>query len=212
VTSTRDAADDPASDRASDRASDPVAPTVAVVLAAGGGSRFEGPSHKLLATIAGERIVDRAVRAAVEADIGPVVVVRGAVGFELPADLAAGVTVVDHPGWRDGQATSLQAGLRAARALGATAIVVGLGDQPFVTPEAWRSVATSDARVAVATYDGRRGNPVRLHADVWDLLPTSGDEGARTLMRVRADLVHQVPCAGSAADIDTREDLEQWQS
>ena len=47
---------------------------------------------------------------------------------------------------------------------------------------------------------------------IWELLPDSGDEGARAVMRVRPDLVEQVPCPGSGDDIDTREDLARWQS
>lgn len=182
--------------------------TVAVLLAAGAGSRFRGPTHKLLAPLADRTVVDHAVDAALRAGIGPVLVVTGAVRPELPE----GAIEVPHPDWAEGQATSLQRGIAAARALGASAVVVGLADQPGIEPASWRAVAGSSAPIAVATYDGRRGNPVRLHAHVWPLLPPTGDEGARRLIRDRPDLVEPVPCRGSATDIDTVEDLHRWQS
>lgn len=191
--------------------------TVAVVLAAGGGSRFAGPGHKLLAELDGRRIVDAAITAAVAADIGPVVVVTGPADLGHVTELREGterteVTLVHNPDWADGQAGSLQVAISVATRLGADAIVVGLGDQPFVRADAWRAVAASRAPIAIASYDGRRRNPVRLHRSVWHLLPTHGDEGARSLIRLRADLVEPVPCQGSAADIDTREDLQSWQN
>lgn len=181
--------------------------TAAVVLAAGGGTRFTGPTHKLLARLGDATVVEHAVRAASDAGIGPVVVVTGAT--ELPASVAAiaGVHVVHHPGWAEGQATSLAAGIREAERLGADAVVVGLGDQPFVTADAWRAVAAARSAIAIATYDGARRNPVRLHRSVWPELTTTGDEGARLLARLRPDLVEEVPCPGSPADIDTVADL-----
>lgn len=186
--------------------------TVAVVLAAGGGSRFEGDGHKLDAEVDGVPVASRAISVALDAAIGPLVVVSGAHRPALP-DLPPGRLVeVHNPDWHLGQITSVRAGIDAARELGAEAVVIGLADQPFVTAAAWRAVAASSSPIAVATYDGVRGNPVRLHESVWSLLPDHGDEGARAVIRLRPDLVEPVPCSGSAADIDTLEDLQRWQN
>ncbi len=182
---------------------------VAVVLAAGGGSRFDGETHKLLATLHSRTIVDHAIRSAVAADIGPVVVITGAISELSGID---GVRQVRNHDWERGQSTSLQLAINVADEIGAEAMVVGLGDQPFIEPEAWRLVARSLAPIAIATYQGRRRNPVRLHRDMWPLLPQTGDEGARVVIRLRPDLVEEVPCPGSPADIDTLEDLQTWQS
>ncbi|MCU1354758.1 MAG: hypothetical protein JWN29_1626 [Acidimicrobiales bacterium] len=183
------------------------------MLAGGAGTRFTGPGHKLLAPLTdGRTVLAVAVGQAVEAAIGPVVVVAGALGSdELVALLGDTVTVVPNPAWRSGQASSLRVGVDWARASGATAVVVGLGDQPGLDPEAWRSVAAAcGTPIARATYDGRPGHPVRLDAAIWDLLPTSGDRGAAQLLRERPDLVTEVACPGVPGDIDTAEDLTTW--
>ncbi len=191
---------------------------VLVLLAGGAGSRFDGDGHKLFAEIVESdtgrvhSVIERSLANALAADVGPVVVVTGAVADVVPAHLRDTVTICHNERWQDGQITSLHAGIDAARSVGATAVVVGLADQPFIEPAAWRAVSESAGPIAVATYDGRRANPVKLDAEVWDLLPTTGDEGARALMRVRPNLVREVACAGSPADIDTTEDLRRWQS
>jgi CTP:molybdopterin cytidylyltransferase MocA len=184
----------------------------AVVLAAGGGTRFEAAdgSHKLLAPFRGRPLVTWAVASALASHVGPVAVVEGAValGEVLPAD----VVVLPNPAWAEGQATSVGVAVAWARSLGAEAVVIGLGDQPLLAPSAWRAVAAAPASlpIAVATYDGRRGNPVRLGSAVWERLSFVGDEGARELMRRQPELVGTVACEGSPADVDTVEDLEQW--
>ena len=184
--------------------------TAAIVLAAGAGARFGGPVHKLAAPWAGHPVLHHVLAAVCAAGFAHVLVVTGARRLsELDPQAPPAATEVHHAGWAQGQATSLQAGLSEAGRRGATAVVVGLGDQPGVATTAWRSVASADAALAVATYGGRRGHPVRLAAGIWPLLPREGDQGARVLMRARPDLVAEVPCDGDPGDVDTVEDLQR---
>ena len=183
---------------------DVAARVTAVLLAAGAGSRFRAPGHKLAAALAAN------------ATFGSVTVVTGAlVADELGIEATDDVSFVDNPRWSSGQASSVQVGLEAARQAGATIVVIGLGDQPGIQPESWRRVAESSTPhtpIAVATYEGRRANPVALHRRVWDDVADTGDQGARSLMALRPDDVVEVPCSGAPDDIDTVEDLSRWQN
>jgi CTP:molybdopterin cytidylyltransferase MocA len=181
--------------------------TAAVVLAAGEGSRFGGRTHKLLVTFRGRPLWTWSVEAAVAAGLDATYVVTGAVELSV----AAPAVIVRNDAWATGQATSLAAGVAAAVTAGHDTVVIGLGDQPLIGPDAWQAVAASTATpIAIASFGGERRPPVRLASEVWPLLPRSGDDGARILMRDRPDLVTAVPCTGEAVDIDTLEDLERW--
>jgi molybdenum cofactor cytidylyltransferase len=180
----------------------------AVVLAAGGGTRFEGTEHKLLAGFRGRPLVSWALSAAAGAGLDEVAVIVGAV--DLGVAVPAGVRVLENPDWASGQASSLQTAVSWALERQHEAVVVGLADQPLVPASAWAAVAALASPIAVATFDGERRPPVRLDRSVWGLLPTSGDEGARVLMKKRPDLVREVICQGQPADIDNEEDLTRW--
>lgn len=181
----------------------------AVILAAGGAERFAGPGHKLLADFRGRPLVAWAVQAALEAGLEETVVITGAV--DLTDVLPAGVTIIENHAWATGQASSLQTAVAWSRRQGHEAVVIGLGDQPLVPAAAWRAVAAErSAPIATATFGGRRRPPVRLGQEVWDMLPVSGDEGARVLMAAQPHLVVEVACEGQPADVDTVEDLTRW--
>ena len=182
--------------------------TLAVVLAAGGGSRYDGPTHKLLAPLGGKPVVVWAIEHALAAGLDETIVVTGAA--DLTALVPAGVTIVANPRWSEGQSTSLQAAVAHARAKGHDAVLVGLGDLPGIPAITWRMVADTGADLATAVVEGQRTPPVRIGAALWDDLPTSGDEGARVLLRSRPDLVVPVTCPGTPVDIDTAEDLARW--
>jgi molybdenum cofactor cytidylyltransferase len=182
--------------------------SAAVVLAAGGGVRFDGPTHKLLSPFRGKPLVSWTLEAAWGGGLDEVAVVTGAV--DLSSVLPESVHVIDNPDWASGQASSLQAAVEWAADRGHEFIVVGLGDQPLISSAAWGDVAATQNPIAVATFNGRRRPPVRLESDVWSLLPTQGDEGARVLMGQRPDLVCEVACEGDPVDIDSMEDLTRW--
>jgi molybdenum cofactor cytidylyltransferase len=186
----------------------PVTTTAAVILAAGAGSRFAGPGHKLLTEVRGKSIVRHAVDAARAAGFDEVVVVSGCV--DLVPVMPDDVTILHNERWEDGQSTSLRAATMYADARGHRAIVVGLGDQPGVPAEAWKAVAASTSDIAAADFGSGPRPPVRLTDAMWASLPVSGDQGARTLMRERPEMVESVPCEGSEADVDTLEDLRRW--
>ncbi len=180
----------------------------AVILAAGFGSRYEGETHKLLAPFRGKPVVQWALEAALNAGFDDVYVVTGAV--DITDAVPEGVTIVENHNFADGQATSLRAACAVAANDGHTAIVVGLGDMPLVTTQAWRTVREADGALVTATFSGKRFPPVKVTEELWSLLPLSGDEGARSLMRLRPDVVTEVACEGESIDIDTRGDLSRW--
>lgn len=186
---------------------------LAVLLAAGGGTRFRGGDHKLRSVLRGRAVLAHALDAVVASGLEAVVVVGS---LDVSDLVPEGVALVPNPAWEAGQATSVRAGIAEARRRGHDAVVVGLGDQPFVPAAAWARVAAATEPVAVATYAGRRGHPVRLAAEVWDLLPPDGDEVGRALMRSRPELVREIPCDDGGGtglertDIDTVEDLRRW--
>ena len=187
----------------------------AVILAAGSGSRFNGddpaapPGAKLLAVVKGHPVLTWALLPALAAGLDEVVIVGGAAN--LSEVVPESVTLLQNDDWPLGLATSLKVGLDWCGAQGHDRAVIGLGDMPGLAPAAWRAIATEPrGPIVFATYRGRRGHPVRLDAQIWSMLPSSGDEGARTLARAHPELVREVACVGATDDIDTPEDLQRW--
>ena len=184
--------------------------TLGVLLAAGSGTRFLGSQHKLLSHVDGQTIISRSLSAMTGSDLDGFIVVSGALDLSIHI---GDVEEVHNPEWKTGQRSSVITAVKFARSHGYDAIVVGLADQPFLTSQAWSNVASSTAPIAIAAYNGSRGNPVRLHSSVWDTfedLDADQDAGARSLIHLHPELVREVACEGNSADIDTTEDLDTW--
>jgi molybdenum cofactor cytidylyltransferase len=181
-----------------------------LILAAGAGRRFGG--SKLTAELAGRPLLEHAVTAMLRVPaVAPIVVVLGADAERVTGavDLATVETVVAAD-WAEGMSASLRAGIEAHA--DADAVLVTLGDQPFITPQAIAAVCDridSGALAARATYGGEPGHPVLLRRELFDRLQAQrGDRGARDVLgEVGAP---EVECGHlcSPRDIDTRADLE----
>jgi CTP:molybdopterin cytidylyltransferase MocA len=191
---------------------DAVRTTVAgVLLAAGEGSRFGQP--KALVELNGQTLAERGVGLLRAGGADPILVVTGAVPLELD-----GTLTVDNPQWRTGMGSSLRAALHALTEGGSGtnvgAVVVALADQPLVGAEAVARLIAAyrdGASVAVAAYGGQPRNPVLLAREHWPevVATATGDQGARTFLRTRPELVTLVECGdtGRPDDIDTPADL-----
>ena len=180
-----------------------------LILAAGAGTRF-GDETKQLAELRGRPLLTHALDA-MTAAVDQVVVVLGhdADAIQSRIDFGAASVVVCED-WARGQAFSLRRGVAALA--GSEAVVITLGDQPFITPQVITgALAQLEGFDAVrAVYDGAPGHPVVLGPSVLAAVgELEGDAGARELLarfRVRK---WEAGNLASAIDIDTQEELSK---
>jgi CTP:molybdopterin cytidylyltransferase MocA len=182
-----------------------------VLLAAGAGARFGGDVPKPLVPFGGRPLLEWPLTALRDGGVQRVVVVTGAARFAVPG----GAEVVHCADWAEGLSASLRAGLAAAAAGGAVAVVIALADQPLLDARAVARVlaarAPAEADAIRATYDGTPNHPTVLESALFGAVAElRGDTGARPLLADPATRVRLVACdgLGSPDDADTPAALE----
>jgi molybdenum cofactor cytidylyltransferase len=122
------------------------------------------------------------------------------------------VNVVINEGYREGQLSSLIAGLRSI-APAVEAIVLCLVDHPFITAETVSRLigAFGQTRkpIVLPVFGGRRGHPALFAREVFDeLIGAPAQEGARHVVQANRDRVFEVEVADGAVltKIDTPEE------
>jgi molybdenum cofactor cytidylyltransferase len=165
--------------------------TAAIVLAAGGSTRFAGEAAKqLLPWQPGGTLAGRAVDIALAPGaIEEVVVVTGHRADEVQAALGdRPVRTVFNSGWQAGQSSSVAAGLRALGPDVAAAVFV-LADQPDVQPATIDLLVEQHRRtlapvIAPVYLGGQRGNPVLFDRRTFpELMALEGDTGGRLVIQ-----------------------------
>jgi len=167
---------------------------------------------KLLLPLAGRAVVRHSAERFLATEIADLTVVVGREASAVRAALAGlPIRVVVNPHPESGQASSLVAGI-AALPSETDAVVVGLGDQPFVPdhviPSLIYAAQNTHKVIAAPRYRDGLGNPVLFKAAVFpELLTVAGDRGARAVVERDGERVALVEVdAEMPDDVDTPED------
>ena len=184
-----------------------------IVLAAGKGSRFLGPEHKLEQSLGVSTVLGTTLSHAISSQLQVVVVTTEALADVARRSVAARDVIVlpeaDASGQTGlGMGYSISVGVNARP--NASGWLVLPGDMPLVQPATLQAVARQLAHhaVAYAQYKGRRGHPVGFSSELYsELVTLSGDEGARRLIARYPAHGLEVDDPGVLVDVDTLADL-----
>ena len=160
----------------------------AVILAAGSSTRMG--QNKLLLALDGETVVRRALRAARDAGLDPVVVVLGHEAERVRAEIAELPCVsIVNPHHAAGKGTSLQAGIgEVSSGSRAGAAVVILADMPFVTAPMLVAVVArhraSGASMVISRYGEVNAPPILYSRALFaELLALPGEACGKEMIR-----------------------------
>lgn len=184
----------------------------AVILAAGGSTRFGSP--KQLARWGDKTFIEGVVDTALASAARPVVVVLGAEADRCRTLLAdCPLEIVFNPAWAQGQSTSLRAGLAALPAHTGGALFL-LIDLPGITPNLINGLIQRHretlAPLVWPEAEGRRGNPVLFDRTLFpELEQISGDTGGKPVLLKYKDQAERVEVRDARVlqDFDRPEDL-----
>ena len=187
-------------------------PIVAILLAAGAGTRFGG--GKLLHPLDdGIAIAAHAARNLIAADLDVVAVVRPG-DFPLFDMLEQEGCHVTHCAEAvRGMGYTLAHGVASARDV--PGWIVALADMPRVRASTIREIAAklaAGATIAAPVYQGTRGHPVGFNKALrGELLALTGDAGARAVLDRHRDAIELIDCddPGVLFDVDARSDLDR---
>jgi molybdenum cofactor cytidylyltransferase len=183
-----------------------------IILAAGEAARFGKP--KQLLDYHGQSFIRKVAQTGLEAGLSPVIVVTGAHADLVEAELKdMSIAAIRNPEWRDGQSTSIRAGLAALPGNAGGAIFL-LADQPQVTPHIVQALverhATTRADIVAPLAADRRANPVLFDRTTFnDLRAITGDVGGRAIFsKYKIDYItwHD---ESLLFDVDTEEDYRK---
>ncbi len=182
---------------------------VSAILLAAGESKRMGKLKQLM-PLGNTTIVEQTIDNLLSSGVSEVIVVLGHRAEEVMKRIATRpIKIVVNPIYHQGMGTSIAAGLNLVDSR-AQAVMLALGDQPFVDSQAINRLIeefdSHDKGIAIPTYQGRRGHPlifsIKYKAQLSGL---KGDIGGREIIKEHPEDILEVAveCEGIVIDIDT---------
>ncbi len=185
----------------------------AVILAAGGSSRFGSP--KQLALWGDKTFIEHSVNVALASLAQPVIVVLGA-EIEQSQKLLSHhhpLSIIVNDDWAKGQSTSMKVGLTALPP-NVGGVLFLLVDMPGITPGLINALIKRHQQTLAPLiwpeFEGKRGNPLLFDRSLFDeLQQIRGDTGGRPVLLAHQDQAERVvvETEGILQDFDRPEDL-----
>jgi molybdenum cofactor cytidylyltransferase len=186
----------------------------AIVLAAGLSTRMG--TQKLLLPFEGKTIVEKVVENILNSGIEQIMVVLGSDHAEISETLKSmPVHFAVNENFQEGMHTSVISGVKALPPE-AKAVLIFLGDQPFIPAKAIKIVVefweNSGMGIVIPLFDGKRGHPplydLKYRNELLNLDPTIG---LRSIAQKFSDDIFEVEtyCPEIVRDIDTPADYSE---
>jgi molybdenum cofactor cytidylyltransferase len=188
--------------------------TAIIILAAGASSRLGRAKQRL--EYKGKTLLNHAIDTAIDAAVGPVIVVTGANENEILSGINTGkVLIAYNSHWQEGMASSIHAGLNTAlqKYPQLEAVILMVCDQPYVDPPLLNNLvqtkATTGKSIVASSYNDTVGVPALFDKRFFpELLSLKGDEGGKKVLFHHDDDISTVAFPEGSIDIDTESDYQ----
>jgi len=182
-----------------------------IILAAGNSSRLGRP--KQLLKFKDKTLIEWTIAAALETEFKPIVVVLGAFTDQVQKKLPADIQFIINESWQEGMASSIAAGLaEILRQLpDLENVIITVSDQVFINSklllELQEKHISSKKGIIASRYAQTTGTPALFNKQYFpELLSLTGNNGAKSMLKLHDNDVETVAFALGNIDIDTETD------
>lgn len=182
-----------------------------IILAAGNSSRLGRP--KQLLVFKGKTLIEWTIEAALATNFKPVVVVLGAFADQVKEKIPLTVAHIINDNWSDGMASSIAAGLAEIlkHSPDLENLIITVSDQAYINATILSALQQKHINtkkgIIASSYAKTTGTPALFNKRYFSqLLSLTGNNGAKSMLKLHDNDVETVAFAQGNIDIDTETD------